>query len=377
MNDFTQFGGAAGFADSQSSRLARWLQQVMQPSLLNDTNDTDKRENAEERPVPPTYHTHDSRSYRTTAYTPYKEEHSLDLVLNGDYHLAYYQQLPDFIMALLQGDPEATLRYASVLYHMLSCNECHSAYLDLYDALSAAVQPESMRVSLGQGTRTLEATPPRMLAHLCQTLISQAEAILRQARHDHVDRDVAAREQLQLALRVSSRIAQSNVRKQALHDLVRVATLFEGPVAPKEEEPGVYAYTPTFAGAGGMRRGGRRITRRADTLARANEQPMIDLQAQALEGNVTQSGQTLELHLQDLDETLRGRPISVSILLGSLLEPVRWRGGNPLAIRSTGAVDATGSLVMSLGETDLQLNNPEERNLLEAMFMLLEVRAVD
>jgi hypothetical protein len=32
---------------------------------------------------------------------------------------------------------------------------------------------------------------------------------------------------------------------------------------------------------------------------------------------------------------------------------------------------------MALGKTDLRLTQPEERNLLEAMFMLLEVRKRD
>jgi hypothetical protein len=63
--------------------------------------------------------------------------------------------------------------------------------------------------------------------------------------------------------------------------------------------------------------------------------------------------------------------------LGSLLEPVRWRGGNPRAIRSTGPVLPDGTLVTPLGLTDLLLQNTEERNLLEAMFLLIEVRALD
>ncbi|HZR44114.1 MAG TPA: hypothetical protein VFB12_28635 [Ktedonobacteraceae bacterium] len=359
MNDFNQLGGASRFSDPRGeyTKLAQWLQQVMETSPLEDSEDKQA-----------------SRAYKEV------NETQLELLLDDNYHIQFYQQLPDFIMGLLTNDPQATLRYASLLYHMVGCSECHSAYLDLYDAMRAAVQPEGMRVSLGQGTRTLYATPPRMLAHLCQTLISQAEEVLRQARRDHVDNDASARELLQLALRISSRIAQSSVRRQALQDLVRVATLFEGPTAPKQEEPGVYAYSPTFAGAGGMRRAGKRGVRSADILSRSNEQqeqPMIDLQAHSLEGNITQNGQTLELHLQDLDEALRGHHISISVLLGSLIEPVRWRGGNPLAIRSINTVDASGSLVVPLGETDLQLSNPEERNLLEAMFMLLEVRVAD
>ncbi|MBV9256897.1 MAG: hypothetical protein JO215_02645, partial [Ktedonobacteraceae bacterium] len=50
---------------------------------------------------------------------------------------------------------------------------------------------------------------------------------------------------------------------------------------------------------------------------------------------------------------------------------------NPRAIRSTVPVDSTGKLTIPLGETELQLSDNEERNLLEAMFTLLEVRAID
>jgi len=69
--------------------------------------------------------------------------------------------------------------------------------------------------------------------------------------------------------------------------------------------------------------------------------------------------------------------VAITVPLGALLEPVRWRGGNPRSIRSTDPVDALGVITVLLGETELQLDNNEERNLLEAMFMLLEVRAVD
>jgi len=40
-------------------------------------------------------------------------------------------------------------------------------------------------------------------------------------------------------------------------------------------------------------------------------------------------------------------------------------------------VQMDGTLITPLGLTDFQLQNPEERNLLEAMFLLIEVRAVD
>src|SRR5262245_50228997 len=44
--------------------------------------------------------------------------HHIDIQLGSDYHLPYYQQLPDFIMALLRNDQEATLHYAPLLFHL-------------------------------------------------------------------------------------------------------------------------------------------------------------------------------------------------------------------------------------------------------------------
>ena len=90
-----------------------------------------------------------------------------------------------------------------------------------------------------------------------------------------------------------------------------------------------------------------------------------------------QNGPVLELQLKDLQETLRGRYVTISVVLGALLEPVRWHGGDPRAIRSTGPVQMDGTLVTPLGETDLTLQNAEERNLLEAIFLLIEVRAIE
>ncbi len=196
MSDAIRFGGPNEPQD-ENVRLARWLQQI----------------------------THITPHEKKSQALPGEGEHQLELVLDSDYHLRFYQQLPDFVMALLTKDAQAPMRYAALLYHLAGCQECHSGYLDLYDSMREALYPQSTRPLLGQGTRTLEATPQRMLGHLCQTLISQAEAILRQARRDHSDGDVAARALLQLALHISARINQGNVRRYALHDLVRVATL--------------------------------------------------------------------------------------------------------------------------------------------------------
>jgi hypothetical protein len=347
MSDATLFGGPTEPHD-ENVRLARWLQQII----------------------------HITPHEKTKITLPGESDHQLELVFDSDYHLRFYQRLPDFVMALLSKDTQAPIQYAPLLYHLAGCQECHSAYLDIYDSMREALFPQGTRPLLGQGTRTLEATPQRMLGHLCQTLVSQAEAVLRQARRDHTDGDTSARALLQLALHISARINQSNVRRYALHDLVHVANLSNGSEPPREDDPQVYTYTPATAGAGARR--GKKIVRRADMLTRSaagHELPIIHLQARSVMGTISQQGQTLELHLQDLDQALRGHLVIVSVPLGSLIEPIRWIGGNPRAIRSSIPVDKTGALTIPLGQTELRLENLEDRNLLEAMFLLLEVRS--
>jgi hypothetical protein len=351
MNNHQMFGSmpdpGKSIQGSQNSKLAVWLQQVLEPTSQREASVSEMPEN----------------------------ESQLTMVLGSDYHLDYYQQLPDFAMAMLTEDIQAVVRYSSLLYHLASCYECHRAYLDIYDALRVAIDPQGFRPLLGQGTRTLSATPHRMVGHFCQVLISQAEAVLRQARHNHTDQDDAARSLLQMALHVSAHITQSTIRRQALHDLVRVATLFEGPTAAKGDQQNVHAYT--LAPLGRARRG--RVLRRPGALlhAHSQEQISIEIQSNGLKGRIVQQGLELELHLQDLDATLRGRYLIISVVLGSLIEPVRWRNNNPQAIRSTVPVDASGTLITPLGETKLQLSNPKDRNLLEAIFQLLEVRESD
>jgi hypothetical protein len=349
MNDETVSGGRSAL-QGDYSKLGQWLLQVLQEPA-QETEATLPMENENDAP--------------------------LELKFVGDYHIAFYQQLPDFIMALLKSDLQAPVRYAPLLFHLAACQECHLAYLDLYDAMHVAVQPRVARPSLGQGTRTLSATPHRMLSHLCQSLISQAEAILHQARHERLDQDEAARSLLQLALRVSAHIQQSTLRRQALQDLVRVATLFANFDVSPPADNDVYAYSPVMAGNSGTRRGV--AVQHVDSNLRAHpaDNAVIHLQAHALVGSVVQQGEMLELHLYNLEASLRGQFVTISILLGSLLEPVRWQGGNPWAIQSAVPVDEHGTLVMALGKTDLRLTQPEERNLLEAMFMLLEVRKRD
>lgn len=330
--------------------LAQWLQQVLQSPTQEESSSSVLVEN---------------------------DNDQLELISRSDYHLTFYQQIPDFVMALLTNDSLATVHYASLLFHMVGCQTCHAAYLDLYSSMSAAINPQEARPSLGQGTRTLAAIPHRMLAHLCRSLISQAEALLLQSHRDHEDRDAAVRSLLQLAIRVSAPISQSSIRRPALQDLVRVATLFEGEGVAEDDDPDVKKYTPVMAGFNGARRGKTMRRANGSPLPANQENAVIQLQSNALEGSIVQNGHMLELHLHDLAASLRGHFVTISVLLGSLLEPVRWLGGNPHAIRSSVPVNEQGTLIMPVGSTDLELSNPEERNLLEAMFMLLEVRPLD
>ncbi len=76
-------------------------------------------------------------------------------------------------------------------------------------------------------------------------------------------------------------------------------------------------------------------------------------------------------------QDLRGQYLTISVPLGSLIEPVRWHNNDPQAIRSIAPVDASGTLVTPLGVTELRLDNPEEYNLLELIFLLLKVCAGD
>src|SRR5712691_10738048 len=74
-----------------------------------------------------------------------------------DYHVHFYQQLPDFVMALLKNDTQATIRYAPLLYHLIGCSACHTAYLEIYDAMRVTLQPDEvhMRVGVGHDTHSL------------------------------------------------------------------------------------------------------------------------------------------------------------------------------------------------------------------------------
>ncbi|HYK85408.1 MAG TPA: hypothetical protein VEV19_08595 [Ktedonobacteraceae bacterium] len=306
---------------------------------------------------------------------PYAPESS-----TRDYHLRFYQQLPDFIVALLHNDAQATTRYAPLLYHLAGCTVCRTAYIELYDALGYALNTHEV-TNVSQVGRPFATMSSSAQVQFCHALISQAEAVARQARHEHDETgngEAEARSLLQMAMRVSAQITQSSVRTRALQDLVRVANLAQGVLSAGDEPPALHSYAPLI-GAGGTRQG--KVMRKVDTVLRSagtpTEPPAIYLQSHPLEGSIVQHDNQLELHLHDLNEKLRGHYATISIPLGGLIEPVRWVGGNPRAIRSTQPVNKDGTLVTPLGETELHLTIPDERSLLEVMFLLLEVRPAD
>lgn len=98
------------------------------------------------------------------------------------------------------------------------------------------------------------------------------------------------------------------------------------------------------------------------------------MQAGSYEGRIEQEGDLLVLFLQGLPPQLHGQSLEATLPLGTLIEAVEWFGGNPQAIRSPEAVDSQGRLRFPLGRTSLQLSKPEERNMLEVVFMRLELR---
>jgi hypothetical protein len=299
-----------------------------------------------------------------------------DETQNGStYHRRFYKQLPDFVMALLNNDQQATLHYAPLLFHLIGCPSCHTTYLEFYDAMRAAMQEGEVPRQTTTSLSTLATTPERMVVHLCQSLISEAEAVLRQARREHTNGDALARTLLQQAIRISAHLTQGQMRQRARRELVRVATLFEDFSASQEQPPALHSYSPMPVTGNGVHRGS--VVRGADTALRPAEQATIPLHSAQLEGAITQHEDTLELHLRDLDVKLRGHYVIISVPLGSLLEPVRWLGGNPRVIRSVVPVDEHGMLRTPLGQTELRLSNLEERNLLEAMFLKLDVRLAD
>ncbi len=205
-------------------------------------------------------------------------------------------------------------------------------------------------------------------------MIRQAELLLHQDRlSEESDHTESARALLQQAVRISAHMTQ--MRGRALQDLVRVAALFARPEEEQRRGPALHAYSLQLAGSG-VRHGGKTL-RKGGRAGAPVERPTIFVQSGSLEGSVTQQGDTLELHLHDLEPALRGRHVLISLPLALIMEPVRWSGGNPYAIRSATPVDQEGGVSIPLGQTALRLEKPEERNILEVMFLRLEVRAAE
>ena len=94
--------------------LARWLQEVLLSS-------------EEQEPFP-------NGEY---------EDARLKLAGEKDYHPTFSKQIPDFVMSLLANDSLATVRHASLLFHMAGCSTCHNTYLDAYSSMSAMIHPLS------------------------------------------------------------------------------------------------------------------------------------------------------------------------------------------------------------------------------------------
>jgi hypothetical protein len=312
------------------------------------------------------------------ANTPQDQEAELATVsdneeqFTGADHLTFYRQLPDFAQALLTNPTrEDALRFGPLVFHLIACPTCHEAYLEFYDAMSATVGIDDEQTLTGQLPQPASNNPTRALVYTCQLLIHQAADILRKARQEHRDQNAWARSLLQQAIYLSSQISQSTQRQRALQDLVDVATLFDDQDRPA---PAAHSYVPALS-AGNVSRQGN-IRRLTDTPSRPDSQAVMHLQTRIskLEGTITQNQNLLELHLENLDQDLRGRYLLISVPCGSILEPVRWIGGNPRAIRSAVPVGEDGSLTTPLGSTELQLSNQEEYNLLEAMFIILDVR---
>src|SRR3989440_13040620 len=146
MNDYKQFDGSSNDRNA-TIKLARWLRDVLAKS---------------------------SQDIAKLSLTG-GDENEFEILLSSDYHPHFYQQLPDFIMALLLNDPKATIHYAPLLYHLAGCNICHSAYLELYDALRHAAEVGDNEPVIDYGSRPLASIPAVTLVNLCQFLIGQAE----------------------------------------------------------------------------------------------------------------------------------------------------------------------------------------------------------
>lgn len=292
----------------------------------------------------------------------------------GDvYHVEFYRQLPDFVHVLLNNaTQEDIIRFGPLVFHLIGCPTCHASYLDIYDSMRATMEIDQAQTSTSPLPQSIATSSTRVLVNTCQLLINQAAEVLREARRKHSNHEAWARSLLQQAIYLSSHLMESTQRQRALYNLVNVATFLDDTPTPAAD-----SYLPVLSAGSSSRQS--KIMRRAETLGRPYDQAVIYLLTgvSKKEGIVTQNQDVLELHLEDLDQELRGRFLLITIPFGSLLEPVRWIGGNPGAIRSKVPVGEDGSLTTPLGTTDLQLNNPADHNLLEAMFRMLDIRPAD
>ncbi len=296
-----------------------------------------------------------------------------EVQLGDAYHVEFYRQLPDFVHALLNdATQEDIIRFGPLVFHLIGCPACHASYLEIYDSMRAAMAIDEAHASTSLLPQSTTTASTRVLVNTCQLLINQAAAVLRETRRKHDDHDAWARSLLQQAIYLSSHLMESTQRQRALYNLVDVATYLDDTATPATD-----SYLPVLSAASSSRQG--KIKRRAETLGRPHGQAAIYLQTgvSKKEGIVTQNQDVLELHLEDLDQELRGRFLIITIPFGSLLEPVRWIGNNPCAIRSKVPVGEDGSLTTPLGTTDLQLDDPEDHNLLEATFRMLDIRPAD
>lgn len=121
MNDETlrADGAAATPAKSGSEPLAQWLLRLMR----------------------------EPRTASSPAPRSSGEGGMLANPLREEGHRQFYQQLPDFVTALLLQDEGATLRYAPLLYHLVGCDNCHQAYLEIYDAMRAALSSQEESIA--------------------------------------------------------------------------------------------------------------------------------------------------------------------------------------------------------------------------------------
>ena len=67
----------------------------------------------------------------------------------GDaYHIEFYRQLPDFVQALLNNPTqEDIIRFGPLVFHLIECPTCHTAYLEIYDAMRATIEIDEAHIS--------------------------------------------------------------------------------------------------------------------------------------------------------------------------------------------------------------------------------------